>query len=145
MDITQEGNIGDLDEADQLPVKDPRKDANPICYICSADMTEFDGRTKLWTGIYSAESVHPHSWNPEGGGWCRFYRMSMPALFPLTLFNPLDMVLMQTDSPLPPTETYMPPVWRIIFQQQGPWLSYAPGAVGRGRPDHKIRKQSSHV
>ncbi|BCS29269.1 uncharacterized protein APUU_70839A [Aspergillus puulaauensis] len=75
MDITQEGNIEDLDEADQLPVKDPRNDANPICYICSADMTEFDGRTKLMTGIYYAESVHPHSWNPEGGGWCRFYRM----------------------------------------------------------------------
>lgn len=103
MDRTEEGNIGDLDEADQLPVKDPRRDANPICYICSSDFGEFDGRTKLMTGIYSAESVNPHLRNREGGGWCRFYRMSMHALFPrfpllsfpsfrLTLLKVLDMV-----------------------------------------------------
>ncbi|OJJ06719.1 hypothetical protein ASPVEDRAFT_65322 [Aspergillus versicolor CBS 583.65] len=75
MDRTEEVNMGNLDEADQLPVKDPTKDANPLCYICSSDFTEFDGRTKLMTGIYCPESVNPYFRNREGGGWCRFYRM----------------------------------------------------------------------
>lgn len=96
MDRTDEGNMGDLDEADQLPVKHPTKDANPICYICSSNFTEFDGTTKLMTGIYSPESIDPYFRNREGGGWCRFYRMSMPAL---VVFASLPFILLDSVQP----------------------------------------------
>ncbi|KAL2815036.1 hypothetical protein BDW59DRAFT_176266 [Aspergillus cavernicola] len=69
------GDIGDLDETDQLPVKITGKESNPLCYICNSILTEFRPRPKFTTGVYSGEAMMSDKRFSDGSAWNRFYRM----------------------------------------------------------------------
>ncbi|KAL3477197.1 hypothetical protein BJX99DRAFT_226523 [Aspergillus californicus] len=76
-EIQDAGDVNDVDEADQLPVKnvvtfDP---IGPFCYICNSMFVEFGGEKHLSTGVYCGEDSMLDTRFWARWDWTRYYRL----------------------------------------------------------------------
>lgn len=65
-----------IDEADQMPVEAAPEDSDPLCYICSWYVGDFECDPRLKPGVYYGSGMMKDRRFWQNCAWKRYFRMS---------------------------------------------------------------------